>query len=258
MKLEGKVALITGGARGIGYAIARAFDAKGAAVVLADLHEAGLEQVAGSLAKARTVAVDLTETARLDRVVEATVDAFGRLDVLVNNAGVFLVRPRDEMTLLECQRLFALNLDAPFFLGRAAARVMVRQRSGNIINVSSVAGYYPRADQAAYCASKAGLEHLTRVFALELAPYGVRANALRPGVVETEMAVTSSAPSGSSGSRSQFPSDAWPPRGRSPRLPCSWRRTNTLQARSCASMAVKRSTSPGDGTITPTSHGRTE
>lgn len=194
MKLEGKVALITGGARGIGYAIARAFDAKGAAVVLADLHEAGLEQVAGSLAKARTVAVDLTETARLDRVVEATVDAFGRLDVLVNNAGVFLVRPRDEMTLLECQRLFALNLDAPFFLGRAAARVMVRQRSGNIINVSSVAGYYPRADQAAYCASKAGLEHLTRVFALELAPYGVRANALRPGVVETEMAVTQLGP----------------------------------------------------------------
>lgn len=188
MKMAGSVALVTGAASGIGLAIARTFASQGADLVLADLDSAGLAKAVETLPEARSVVADLRATEALHSLVDAALESFGRLDVLVNCAGLFRSCARDEVTSAEWREIFAVNLEAPFFLTRAAARPMIRQGSGSIINVSSVAGYYPRADQAAYCASKAGLEHLTRVFALELAPHGVRANGLRPGVVATSMA----------------------------------------------------------------------
>lgn len=183
--LTGKVALITGAARGIGWAIARKFHVNGCALVLADQNADGLRTAASDLDRTLVEVIDLAETSQLQRVVDAAINGFGRLDILVNNAGVFGVRPSDQVTLEEWNYAFAVNLVAPFFLSQAASRVMRAQGSGCIINVTSVASYYPRAEQAAYCASKAALEHLTRVLALEYAASDLRVNALRPGAVDT-------------------------------------------------------------------------
>ena len=182
------VALITGAVGGLGSEIVRGFDTAGYRTVLVDLAAEAMAELAGDLKDAFAVAADLRDETEAPKIVEAAVDRFGRLDVLVNSAGLFHAKPTEEVTTKDWDETLNVNLRAPFLLMQAAAKAMKANGAGCMINISSTAGFYPRADQAAYCASKAGLEHLTKVFAIDLAPCGIRVNGIRPGVVETGMA----------------------------------------------------------------------
>ena len=182
------VALITGAVGGLGSAFVRGFDAAGYRIVLVDLAADAMADLADELKNAFAVAADLRDETQAPKIVEAAVDRFGRIDVLVNSAGLFHAKPTEEVTTKDWDETLNVNLRAPFLLMQAAAKAMKANGTGCMINISSTAGHYPRADQAAYCASKAGLEHLTKVFALDLAPHGIRVNGIRPGVVETGMA----------------------------------------------------------------------
>jgi 3-oxoacyl-[acyl-carrier protein] reductase len=191
MLLEGKTALVTGASRGIGREIARAFARAGAAVACVatnrDLLDALAAELSAAGGRALAIAADVGRAAEAERAVEKTLEVFGRLDVLVNNAGIardnLVMRMKDE----EWDRVIEVNLRGPFFLIRAAARPMLRQRSGRIINVSSVSGLQGNVGQANYAASKAGLIGLTKSVAREFAPRGVTVNAIAPGWIATDM-----------------------------------------------------------------------
>lgn len=184
----GRVALVTGAAGGIGAPLCAALTAAGHAVV-------GVDRRAADLDCAQFVEADMATAEGPAAAVRATLDGFGRLDLLVHAAGLFEAAPTAAVTAEAWERSLSVNLRAAFLFAQAAADALAVS-GGSIINLSSVAGFYPRADQAAYCASKAGLEHLTRVLALDFAPRGVRVNAVRPGVVETGMARESYGPDG--------------------------------------------------------------
>jgi NAD(P)-dependent dehydrogenase (short-subunit alcohol dehydrogenase family) len=185
MMLEGKRALVTGGGRGIGRAIAERLAGAGARVVVTGRTKREIDEVASALG-GEAVEVDLADRAALARAVDA-VAAGGRVDVLVNNAGLAesapLVRTSDEMF----DRAMAVNVAAPLALLRAFLPPMIEARWGRVINVASVAGLVGHAYTAAYCASKHALIGLTRVAALEVADKGVTVNAVCPGWVETRM-----------------------------------------------------------------------
>jgi NAD(P)-dependent dehydrogenase (short-subunit alcohol dehydrogenase family) len=179
--------LITGAAAGIGLAIAHRLASDGAALVLADRDESGLARICEEIS-ARGTAVtglpgDLADTGTIDAVAEAA----GVLDGLVNCAGIYPVTPVLELSADEWDRVLTLNLRTPFLLTRAVAKRMISAgRGGSIVNISSTASVLARPGIAHYGASKAGLNQLTRVFAVELAPHGIRVNAVLPGVIETE------------------------------------------------------------------------
>lgn len=178
MRLANKIALVTGAARGIGRAIAQVFRNEGATVAICDL------DAQGELAWH-------TDISREDdvRTLFAEVrQRFGRLDVLVNNAGVGLARPVVETTLEEWNRVIGVNLTGTFLCCREAARIMSEQRGGSIVNLSSITAETGGVGRGAYGASKSGVNALTRVLAVELAPFGVRVNAIQPGPVATELA----------------------------------------------------------------------
>jgi len=185
----GKVVMVTGGSRGIGRACAVAFAKAGATVVLSYAgNEAAAEEavrLAGS--KAKAVKFDVRDTAACTKAIEDVVAEHGRLDVLVNNAGVAVdglsMRVRDEDWDLQLDT----NLKGAFALARAAARPMMKQRSGAIVNLVSVVGEMGNAGQVAYAASKAGLVGLTKALARELASRHIRVNAVSPGFIETDM-----------------------------------------------------------------------
>jgi len=188
--LAGKVAVVTGGARGIGLAIARALAAEGAAVSIWDLLE---EEAAGAAkdleatgAKASALKVDVTSAEDVDRAVAGTVDVLGGLDILVNNAGI----TRDNMFLRMDEKdwdlVLTVNLKSAFLCTKAVARRM-RKTGGAIVNVASIVGQIGNAGQANYSASKAGLIGLTKTCARELARYNVRVNAVAPGFIDTAM-----------------------------------------------------------------------
>ncbi len=189
MTLSGKVVLVTGGSRGIGRACAVAFAKEGATVVLTYAGNDAAAEEAVRLAgeRARAVKFDVADTAACAGCVEDVVLKHGHLDVLVNNAGVavdgLLVRVKDE----DWDRQLDTNLKGAFALARAAARPMMKQRSGAIINLVSVVGEMGNAGQAAYAASKAGLIGLTKALAHELASRNIRVNAVSPGFIETDM-----------------------------------------------------------------------
>ena len=191
--LESKVAIVTGGSRGIGLATAAWLSEHGAAVVVSGrdgervLHAARELEERG--AAAHGVVADAGKREDADRLVEATKERFGRLDILVNNAGItrdgLLIRMKDE----DWDRVIETNLKGAFLATRAAAKLMVRQKSGGrIINIASTAGVMGNAGQANYSAAKAGLIGLTKASARELAHWGILVNAVAPGLIETDMA----------------------------------------------------------------------
>jgi len=184
-----KVVLVTGGSRGIGRACAVAFADLGAEVVIgyAGNEPAANETLALLRTKGRALRFDVADAAACAKAVDSVVEEFGRLDVLVNNAGVALdglvLRTKEE----DWDRQLDTNLKGAFALIRAAARPMIKQRSGAIVNLTSVVGETGNAGQVAYSASKAGLIGLTKSVARELASRNIRVNAVSPGLIETDM-----------------------------------------------------------------------
>lgn len=187
---DGRTALVTGGAGGIGLAIARQLAEGGARVVLVDLERQALDVAAASLAEPRhhlALAVDVTRPEGVEQAVATVLEATGRIDILVNSAGVALLEPAGEVSEAAWERTLAVNLTAPLLLAQSVAPAMRRQRHGRIINLASQASVVALRRHAAYCASKAGLVGLTRVLALEWASDGITVNAISPTVVDTPL-----------------------------------------------------------------------
>ncbi|MBI2490987.1 MAG: 3-oxoacyl-[acyl-carrier-protein] reductase [Candidatus Rokubacteria bacterium] len=191
--LDGRVAVVTGGTRGIGAAIATSLAEDGAAVVVSGRDADRLGRVAKELEgqgrAVLAVAADAAKREDCDRLVDAAKERFGRIDILVNNAGItrdgLLVRMKDE----DWDRVMEVNLRGAFLMTRAAAKAMVRQKSGGrVINIASTAGAMGNAGQANYSAAKAGLIGFTKAAARELAHWGILVNAVAPGLIETDMA----------------------------------------------------------------------
>jgi 3-oxoacyl-[acyl-carrier protein] reductase len=191
MSLNGKVAVVTGGSRGIGYAVASAFVREGASLTVCGRDRVALEKVAAELetsgAQVLAVKADVTESAEVDRLIEACLDRFGTLNILVNNAGItrdnLLLRMKDA----EWDAVLHTNLKGVFYCTRAALRPMLKQRGGRIINLTSVVGVMGNPGQANYAAAKAGIIGLTKTAAKEVASRGITVNAVAPGFVETDM-----------------------------------------------------------------------
>ena len=192
--LAGRVVIITGGTRGIGLASARLLAEDGASVVVSGRDAGRLEAVTRELEAAGkailSVAADVAKREDADRLVEAAREGFGRIDVLVNNAGMtrdqLLVRMKDD----DFDQVLDTNLRGVFFMTRAVGKLMMRQRSGRIINVSSTAGVMGNAGQVNYSAAKAGVIGLTKAAARELAHWKILVNAVAPGLIETDMSAS--------------------------------------------------------------------
>jgi NAD(P)-dependent dehydrogenase (short-subunit alcohol dehydrogenase family) len=183
--LAGRVAVVTGASSGIGAEIARALGGAGARVVLVGRDAARLAAVAADVAESHEVLSDVTDPAGPERVVSAALERFGRLDVLVHAAGVFLPTPFAETTDEILDRQWDVNVRAPFRLTRSAAEHL--GEGSAVIFVSSIAGHVGFPNSSAYCASKGAVELLVKALSMELAPRGVRVNAVAPGNVHTRM-----------------------------------------------------------------------
>ncbi|APW61263.1 SDR family NAD(P)-dependent oxidoreductase [Paludisphaera borealis] len=189
--LSGKVAMVTGAARGIGLAIADLLAANGARVVYSDVDGDGAALAAqrspDAGAQARTL--DVTDAARVREIVDEIARSAGRLDILVNNAGVNTLKHRvtiDEFPREEWDRILDVDLNGVFNMSQAAAKLMKAQRSGRIINIASIAGLVPLRLQSPFVAAKAAVVNLTRAMALELGPHGILVNAVAPGSTLTD------------------------------------------------------------------------
>lgn len=191
MRLQDKVAVITGAASGIGLEIARTFAREGALVVIADLNQAGADAAAASLdptgKRALGVAMDVTDEAQVDAGMARAVAAFGRIDILVSNAGIQTVAPVEQFEFAKWKQLLSIHLDGAFLTTRAALRTMYEQGSGSIIYMGSVHSKEASALKAPYVTAKHGLIGLAKVVAKEGAAHGVRANVICPGFVRTPL-----------------------------------------------------------------------
>lgn len=189
MKLEGKVAIVTGGARGIGRAICERYAAEGAWVVVADLDEAECKRTAAGIGKnALGVGLDVTRQDSIEAMLRFVVLECGGVDILVNNAGIFDMGPLLEVTRESYHKVFAVNVEGLLFTLQAVARQMTAQgRGGKIINFASQAGRRGEGLVAVYCASKAAVVSLTQSAGLALAKQRINVNAIAPGVVDTPM-----------------------------------------------------------------------
>jgi NAD(P)-dependent dehydrogenase (short-subunit alcohol dehydrogenase family) len=192
MRLEGKSAVVTGGARGIGLAIAKALAREGAAVAVADINLEGAKTGAAAIGEqggcAFPVSLNVADPASVAVMVGSVLKARRRIDILVNNAGVGGNTPFLDTSLEEWNRIIGINLTGAFLVAQAVAREMVKSGGGKIVNIASLSGQRGGNGRAAYGSAKAGLELLTKVMAVELAPYNVNVNNIAPGAIETEMA----------------------------------------------------------------------
>jgi NAD(P)-dependent dehydrogenase (short-subunit alcohol dehydrogenase family) len=189
MKLKDKVAIVTGGARGIGAAIARAYAAEGAHVVIADVETAEAAKVVAELGgKAMSIRLDVRDHTSIEAMMTEVVRELGGVDILVNNAGVFNMGPLSELTEADFDRQFGINVKGLLFVTKAVSGQMIKQgRGGKIINMSSQAGRRGEPQIVIYCASKAAVISITQSLGLELIKHKIYVNAIAPGVVDTPM-----------------------------------------------------------------------
>ena len=191
MRLEGKVALITGGARGIGQAIAMTFAKEGADIVVADVNLEIAQKTAAEIEalgrKALALEMDVTNYEKVEEGINKILDKMGKVDILVNNAGITKDNLLMRMSQAEWDAVINVNLKGTFNCIRAVSRPMVKQRSGRIISIASIIGLMGNPGQANYAASKAGIIALTKTVAKELASRNINANAVAPGFIQTEM-----------------------------------------------------------------------
>ncbi len=192
--LKNKVIVITGARRGMGKADALLFAEKGAKVVVSDISQEDCQAVVDEIEKkggeALAVKCDVSKKEEVDNLFKKTIEKFGRVDVLVNNAGICQFKPFIDLTEEEWDRTLNINLKGYFLCAQAAAKEMVKQKSGVIVNIASVAmGQLGvgLSNIVHYCASKGGIAAMTEALALELAPYNIRVNAIAPGMIETPM-----------------------------------------------------------------------
>lgn len=190
--LSGDIAVVTGGSRGIGKAIVYALASAGATVIIADVDESNGQQICDELSanglQAEMVKTDITESKNVEALMKYIVDKYGKLDVLVNNAGILGDVSITEISDQDWSRLMSVNLTGAFYCCRAAVRHMLEKRKGKIINIASTGGKqgFPLAG-VHYCASKGGIMALTRQLAIQVSPQGIHVNAVAPGTTETEM-----------------------------------------------------------------------
>ncbi len=195
MALDGKIAIVTGGAQGIGLAIARRFLQDGASVMIADINDSrGAIAVKdlSVLGKVRFSSTDVSSKLDVHNLVAGTIEAFGDVDILVNNAGIVHKAEFLDLSEDDFDRVLRINLKGSFLCGQAVARHMVKKvktggRAGSIVNMSSINAVVALPEQIAYSVSKGGVSQLTKVMALSLAPYGIRVNAVGPGSINTQM-----------------------------------------------------------------------
>jgi NAD(P)-dependent dehydrogenase (short-subunit alcohol dehydrogenase family) len=185
--LAGRVCIVTGGAQGIGEACARRFAREGAKAVIADVDDARGQALATAL-DGLYVHCDVGDKAQVDAVVARTVESYGRIDVLVNNAGIFKAADFLDVTEADFDAVLRVNLKGSFLMGQAVARQMAAAGKGSIVNMSSVNGTLAIPNISSYNVSKGGINQLTRVMALALADKGIRVNAVAPGTIATELA----------------------------------------------------------------------
>ena len=196
MLLEGKVAIVTGASRGIGFAVAKAYACEGARVAVCGSREETAQKAVQELqkrcpgAQLLPVGVDVSDGEAIRAMVARVMERWGKIDILVNNAGITGAKPIFDMTDEDFESMIDINLTGPFKCTREVAKVM-KQTGGCIINTSSLVGTYASRMQTAYVASKFGINGLTKACARELGPYGIRVNAVAPGVVQTDMVAQS-------------------------------------------------------------------
>ncbi len=192
MKLKGKVAIITGSQRGIGYGIAEEMAKEGANIIISDIDLNGCKKASEQLAKkykveSLGVKCDISKKDEVENLIQQTLKKFKRIDILVNNAGVVRFGSLLQKTEQDWDFTLDINLKGMFLCTQAAAKQMVKQKSGKIISIASIAGLVGFDNISDYCASKGGIINMTRELALELSPLGINVNAIAPGVIETPM-----------------------------------------------------------------------
>lgn len=190
-RLAGKTAIVTGAARGIGRAIALRFAAEGARLAVSDVNLDGAQETADLCrqhGEARAFQVDVSDRAQVEAMVQGTLDAFGAVDVLVNNAGIFFNAPFEETTDEQWDRIMSVNVKSVFLSSQVVIRHwLAAERPGTIVNLASISAVVAFVNSSAYCTTKAAVASLTRCLALEYGPRGIRANSMAPGIIDTAM-----------------------------------------------------------------------